>query len=437
MPVYLSIILLSSLSLAQAGAPRVKTKFGVVEGSYKTSEPGSRTFSAFQGLPYAQPPTGSLRFQPPRPNEVFYSPESPLSATSSTRQCPQVDPATGDFTGSEDCLVLNVFSPETSFDGEELHPVMVWIHGGGFQFGSANSEIYGPERLLEEDIVLVTINYRLGALGFLTSGDQAAPANVGLLDQRLALTWVRDNIRAFAGDPGQVTLFGESAGGISVSAHLASPGSQGLFHRAIAMSGVWAETPFLHVSKHPSEYGRALGDWLGCQDLEDTKLLVSCLQSKPAKDIVETSKSFPLFDFVPEPFIPVVDDWMETPVLPAPLDQVWKNPLNPEIPVMLGGTKDDGVLLLLQFLKDEELYSRVNENYVSELPALLLGVDPDVAKTDEGETATAQVLRDSYLPGDGKMSSEVTSQMVRLFTDVHFLAPIDKVGPHCLLTWLI
>ena len=373
MPRYLCIILMSSLSPVQPAVPRVETKFGAVEGSYKTSEPGSRIFSAFEGIPYALPPTGSLRFQPPRPTEEFYSPGSPLTATSSTRQCPQVDPATGDFAGSEDCLVLNVFSPETSFTGKELHPVMVWIHGGGFQFGSANSEMYGPERLLEEDVVLVTLNYRLGALGFLTSGDEEAPPNLGLLDQRLALRWVRDNIREFAGDPGQVTLFGESAGGISVTAHLASPGSQDLFHRAIAMSGVWAETPFLHTSKHPSEYCRALADWLGCPDLQNSGELVKCLRSKPAKDIVETSRSFPLFDFVPEPFIPVVDDWMETPVLPTPLHQVWKNPLNPEIPVMLGGNKDDGVLLLMQFLKDEELYSRVNENYVSELPVLLLG----------------------------------------------------------------
>ena len=372
-PLSLSIISLSRIALVSPHVPRVETSFGVVEGTYKTSEPGSRTFSSFEGIPYASPPIGSLRFQPPRPSDVFYQPSSPLSATSCGSQCPQVDRESGDFTGDEDCLRLNVFSSETSFDGQAAHPVMVWIHGGGFQFGSASSEMFGPERLLEEDIVLVTVNYRLGALGFLTSGDQEAPANVGLLDQRLALRWVRDNIRAFAGDPDQVTLFGESAGAISVMAHLASPGSQGLFQRAIAQSGVWGEAPFLHMSRQPAEYCRALAARLDCPDLQDTTQLVSCLRSKPAKDIVMESQHFAIFDFLPEPFIPVVDDWMETPVLPAPLHEVWKNPLNPKIPLMIGGNKDDGILFLLQFLKDGELYDRVNKNSATELPALLLG----------------------------------------------------------------
>eukprot|EP00091_Calanus_sinicus_P021392 TRINITY_DN6315_c0_g1_i1.p1 TRINITY_DN6315_c0_g1~~TRINITY_DN6315_c0_g1_i1.p1 ORF type:complete len:174 (-),score=32.85 TRINITY_DN6315_c0_g1_i1:369-890(-) len=127
---------------------------------------------------------------------------------------------------------------------------MVWIHGGAFRFGSSTSEHYGPERLLEEDIVLVSINYRMGPFGFLTTGDDIAPPDVGILDQRMALRWVQENIAAFAGDPERVTLFGESAGGISVMAHMASPGSRGLFHQAIAMSGVWGEMPFLHKSKN-------------------------------------------------------------------------------------------------------------------------------------------------------------------------------------------
>ena len=367
------IIFLSCVSLVYPGGPRVHTRFGPVVGTYKTSEPGSRTFSAFEGIQYGLPPTDSLRFQPPRPSDLVFASDSPLTATKCGNECPQLDRASGDFIGDEDCLYLNVFSSETVFDGESSLPVMVWVHGGGFQFGSASSEVYGPERLLEEDVVLVTVNYRLGALGFLTSGDQEAPPNVGLLDQRLALGWVRNNIRAFGGDPDRVTLLGESAGAVSVMAHLASPGSQGLFHRAIAMSGVWGEAPFLHLSRPPAHYSRALAARLGCQDLEDTKLLLTCLRSKDAKQIVTESQHFATFDFIPEPFIPVVDDWAETPFLPVPLHEVWTSPLSPEVPLMIGGNKDDGVLFLLQFLKDEKLFARVNDNLSTELPALLLG----------------------------------------------------------------
>jgi len=422
----LIIINCAQILCNEESTPKAKTKFGVIEGTFKTSDPSSRRFSSFEGIPYAVSPIESLRFKPPKKLDIFYPPNEPLKAEKLKKQCPQLDLASKEYTGHEDCLYLNVFSPETKFMTGVKHPVMVWIHGGAFQLGSSLSDFYGPERLLDEDVVLVTLNYRLGALGFLTTGDNAAPGNVGLLDQRMALEWVRDNIDAFAGDPERVTLFGESAGGMSVMAHLASPGSQGLFHGAIAQSGIWGEMPFLHNSKHPAEYGKSLARDLGCSD-DDSELLVKCLQSKDPKKIIEHSQKFATFDHIPEPFIPVVDNWLNEPVLPQPLDQVWAKIENIRIPLMIGGNKDEGVLFIVQFLKNGDLYKRVNENFSTELPALLLGVDPDDAAKDEGETATAETLRNSYLPGDGQMSSEVVQQMIRLFTDVHFLSPIDQV----------
>lgn len=408
--------------------PRAKTSFGIVEGSLKVSDPGSRTFSAFEGIPYAVPPIETLRFKPPEklPGDIFYKPHEPLKAFGAKNHCPQIDQLTGEYSGSEDCLYLNVFSPEREFLTGVKHPVMVWIHGGAFQFGSADPEMFGPERLLEEDIVLVTLNYRLGPLGFLTTGDDSAPPNVGLMDQRLALEWVRDNIEAFCGDPEQVTLFGESAGGISVMAHLASPQSQGLFHKVISMSGVWGEVPFLHMSKPPQHYSNILAENLGCPQ-SDSDGRVSCLQSKSPEDLIKEGQKFLLFDYMPQPFKPVVDSWMPNPVLPQALHEVWSNTESIKVPMMIGGTKDEGVFFAIQFLKDSLLYDRVNENTASELPTLLLGVDVDVAAGDEGETATAEVLRDSYLPGDGLLSEQKMAQMIRLFTDVHFLSPIDQV----------
>jgi len=406
--------------------PRVKTKLGLVEGTFKVSEPSTRTFSAFEGIPFAVPPIERLRFMPPLKASVFYMPHESLKATKFKAECPQYDIYAKEFKGTEDCLYLNVFTPETIFHGGVSYPVMVWIHGGGFQMGSSSSELYGPERLLEEDIVLVTINYRLGPFGFLTTGDDIAPPNVGILDQRMALRWVQENIQAFAGDPEKVTIFGESAGGISVMAHMASPGSRGLFHQAISMSGVWGEMPLVHKSKKPTDYTKKLATGLGCDVDKSSLHIIKCLQQKNVKEILEQAKSFRTFDFLPEPFSPVVDDYMRNPILPMPLHQVWNDPTFSPVPLMIGGNKDEGVLMLLEFLKDEKLYARVNENFSTELPALLLGVDPDAAVEDEGETATAEVLRNSYLPGDGNFSASSTEQMVRLFTDVHFLAPIDK-----------
>ena len=422
-------LLTASVLPGEEDRPRAKTAFGNVEGIFKLSEPSSRRFSSFEGIPYAVPPTGTLRFKPPvkLPEDVFYKPHEPLVADKFAGACPQIDRISGEYLGSEDCLHLNVFSPETSFSSGVKHPVMVWLHGGGFQFGSSSSEMFGPERLLEEDVVLVSLNYRLGPLGFLTTEDEAAPGNVGLLDQRLALEWVRDNIAAFSGDPDMVTLVGESSGGISVMAHLASPASRGLFHRAIAMSGVWAEAPLLHSSKPPASYAKLLASELGCDATGNSEEIVKCLEGKDQKDITETGAKFAEFDFIPEPFKPVVDSWNPSPVLPHPLHEVWTKAEIPDIPLMIGGNRDEGVLFMLEFLKTESLYARVNDKLSTLLPALLLGVDPEDAKRDEGETATAEVLRNSYLPGDGSMSPDAIPQMIKLFTDVHFLSPIDQV----------
>ena len=407
--------------------PLVHTRLGAVRGTFSLTEPSSRTFAAFQGIPYAAPPTGTLRFQPPRSLDTFPGP-APLRATEGGAACPQLELTGGAVTGAEDCLTLNVFSPETVFGrGAARHPVMVWLHGRGFQLGSASAEMFGPERLLEEDLVLVVVQYRLGPLGFLTTGDEAAPPNLGLLDQRLALAWVRDNIAAFAGDPDTVTLAGQGAGGTSVLAHLASPGSRGLFHRGLAMSGVWGEAPGLHLSRPPAHYARTLGAALGCTEARSAAL-VACLQAAAPGQLLEAAAQLREFDFLPEPFKPVVDSWMGgAAVVPAALHEVWAQETVPRLPLLLGGTSEEGVLQLLHFLRDPALYARVNEDAARLLPALLLGVDPEAAAEDEGEAATAAVLRDSYLPGSGALAPGAHEEMVKLFTDVHFLSPMEQV----------
>jgi para-nitrobenzyl esterase len=202
----------------------------------------------FLGIPFAAPPVGELRWRPPAPAAPW---SGTLQASRFGSSCPQRPSTLGTPSENEDCLYLNVWTPDPA-PAEPL-PVMVWFHGGGNEFGSAGDDIplglggkiFDGQLLAERrGVVVVTINYRLGKLGFfahpaLAAEDAAYPyaGNQGLLDQRAALEWVRDEILPFGGDPGNVTIFGESAGSVDVCLQIAAPGSRGLFHRAISESG--------------------------------------------------------------------------------------------------------------------------------------------------------------------------------------------------------
>ncbi|HEV2083216.1 MAG TPA: carboxylesterase family protein [Brevundimonas sp.] len=197
---------------------------------------------AFKGIPYAAPPVGPLRWTPPRPPAAW---EHARDASSYGAICIQPpangDPGVGPLPMSEDCLTLNVWAPEGARD----LPVMVWLHGGGYNNGSGTAALYDGSALARRDVVVVTINYRLGRLGFFDhpalAADRAADqpaANYGVMDQIAALEWVRENVAAFGGDPSNVTIFGESAGGVAVTQLMIAPGARGLFHRAAIQSGL-------------------------------------------------------------------------------------------------------------------------------------------------------------------------------------------------------
>ncbi|WP_229074481.1 carboxylesterase/lipase family protein [Actinoplanes sp. DH11] len=209
----------------------IRTDAGPVSGA---ATDGTRTFT---GIPYAAPPIGDLRWRPPRPATPW---TSPLDATRPAPLCAQQGDHLGTSSLAEDCLYLNVTTPHTA-SPHGPRPVIVWLHGGSFKDGGGH--LYPARRLAAQgDVVVVTVNYRLGALGFLAhplldDADRGgASGNFGLADQQAALRWVQRNATAFGGDPGNVTLAGESAGGTSVCAHLATPASAGLFHRAIIQS---------------------------------------------------------------------------------------------------------------------------------------------------------------------------------------------------------
>ena len=196
---------------------------------------------AFLGVPFAKPPIGERRFTAPEPLDPWTGTLDAIEFGDAAPQDPFV-PASFRATvpESEDCLSLNVYTP--ALDGAR-RPVLFWIHGGGFSHGSGSQAAYDGGPLAERgDVVVVTINYRVGALGYLYLGGHGgdawgAAANVGQLDQIAALQWVHDNIERFGGDPGNVTIFGQSAGGVAVSTLLAMPAANVLFHKAIAQSG--------------------------------------------------------------------------------------------------------------------------------------------------------------------------------------------------------
>jgi len=234
-----TIVFLASLAMTTVAAAQVKTTGGLVKGT--TSTDGR--IHAFKGIPFAAAPVGELRWKEPRPAPPW---DGVRDAAEFGSQCVQGQ-IFGDITfpkpASEDCLNLNIWTPAAA--ASDRLPVMVWIHGGGFQAGAGREPRHDGEALARKGVVVVTINYRLGIFGFFSHPEltkesgRNASGNYGMLDQVAALSWVQENIAAFGGNPQNVTIFGESAGSFAVSALMASPLAVGLFHRAIGESGAY------------------------------------------------------------------------------------------------------------------------------------------------------------------------------------------------------
>ncbi|GHH45525.1 carboxylesterase/lipase family protein [Streptomyces candidus] len=307
-----------------AGDTTVATRYGPVRGT------ADERAADYLGIPYAAPAVGGLRWKPPAKPARW---TGVRDATVPGNPCMQTDSSTpwGDLAGpgtpSEDCLYLNVHTPvERSLRGR---PVMVWVHGGGFRIGSGT--FYdGGELAARGDVVVVTLNYRLGAFGYLAhpglAGESAdgTSGNYGLLDQQAALRWVRQNIAAFGGDAGNVTVFGESAGGGSVCQHLVSPRAAGLFDRAIAQSGCGFPLP---TQESQQRTGATWAGSLGCAD-------VACLRGKPAGELLTASTS-PAARWVPN---------VDGRVLPLQIADALESGKFRRVPVLQGTTADEGRL---------------------------------------------------------------------------------------------
>ncbi len=300
---------------------------------------------AFSGVPFARPPVGVLRWQPPQPPEPW---TGIREATEFGPIAPQTPPIPGvaipgdPVDQDEDCLTLNLWTP--ALDGRR-RPVMVWVHGGGFTTGSGSSLLYrGGDLARHGDVVVVTFNYRLGALGFLghpalSTGTAAGQVgNWGLADQVAALHWVRRHVGDFGGDPGNVTLFGESAGAMSISALLGVPAARGLFHKAVVESG----PPYTHSLDRARHAAEDLGSLLGLPELTR-----EALTPVPADQLVaataELQNRRPRAGELPLPFLPVVDGRF----LPRRPEAAVAAGEAASVPLLIGTTRDELTFFVL------------------------------------------------------------------------------------------
>ncbi len=305
----------------------VATQQGKVHG--KTINDGK--VKAFLGLPYAAPPVGDLRWKAPQPPAKW---KSERDATSFGAHCAQgkvfEDMIFQDAAGSEDCLFLNVYMPANAKPKSKL-PVMFWIHGGGYSGGASSEPRHNGDFMPTKDVVLVTINYRLGVFGFLATADLAkeangAAGNYGLQDMVAALEWVKANIVKFGGDPGNVTIFGESAGSFAVSTLMAAPDARGLFHKAIGESGAPFNGALAYDSLEARE--KADGAWvdsLGVKSLAE-------LRAVPTDKILDAAKG------KKGGFPPDIDGKLLT----EPVEATYVAGRQAHVPLLAGWNKDEG-----------------------------------------------------------------------------------------------
>ncbi len=315
---------------ATAGA-EVRTTGGLVEGT--TVADGK--VRVYKGIPYAAPPVGELRWKPPQPAAPW---TGVRQATAFGPQCMQgtiFSDIVFDRPASEDCLYLNVWTPAAP--AATPRPVMVWIHGGGFQAGAASEPRHDGHHLVQKDVVLVTLNYRLGVFGFLAHPEMAEEdgnvvGNFALLDMIAALRWVRENAAAFGGDPDNVTIFGESAGSFAVSALMASPKARGLFHKAIGESGAFFGPTLAEATREAAvERGAAFAEGLGATSLE-------ALRALPADAVLAAALKA-------QPWFGVIVDGQ---VLEAPVAETFAAGRQAAVPLLAGWNRDEsrgGVVL--------------------------------------------------------------------------------------------
>ena len=363
----------------------VETSQGTLKGVWAKSHTGLR---AFHGIPYALPPTGELRWQPPQPAASWTGTRNASQAGAACWQPINVDEwvwSRGEFERSEDCLYLNIWSGQSSHNA----PVMVWFHGGAHTGGMAHEQIFDGSELANKGVVLVSVNYRLGPLGFLAhpalsaESEHNSSGNYGLLDNIAALQWVQTNIDKFGGDANNVTIFGQSAGSQSVCSLMVSPLAQGLFHKAIGQSAACVN-PVPASDPSGLERGARLVD-----ALDTGSNLTAMRQSSPqqlldAADASQWQRQSRI----------VIDGW----VIPSQPDTLFAEGKQAKIPLLLGSLANEGNQLfpLNSELSQEQLVDFVTAMMGAELAPQLLALYQDELAESPG-MAQRDMLTDQFM----------------------------------------
>lgn len=363
------------------------------------------THRTFQGIPFAAPPVGELRWRDPQPVQRW---TGLRDATQPAPRCAQPS-AFGTGSTSEDCLYLNVTTPHGHGSARtgRLRPVMVWLHSGGFAFGAGDQ--YGALRLSTgAEAVVVTVNYRLGAFGYFGYPGLDGSGTFGLADQLAALRWVQRNARAFGGDPDNVTLFGESAGGISACGHLTSPLAQGLFHRAIIQSGPCSVPGMLASQQAVEANGATAATNLGCADLE-------CLRQLPVERLLTVHTTFRLPAY-------------NTRVWPREPAQALRDGQYYRIPVLFGTTRDEQTYItVLQYprpIPPEDYPAALAQRFGADLVDSVLARYP-LNGDNDARPELASVLTDAVWACPTAEDSRQLAQR----TQVHGYEFADRTAP--------
>ncbi|CAH0715111.1 unnamed protein product, partial [Brenthis ino] len=369
---------------------------GEFRGGYNVTRRG-RQFETYRGIRYAEPPVGELRFQPPK---LILEYKSPVDAREDGPACPL--PALPGYPVDEDCLTINVYTPLKKDRSKPL-PVIFFMHPGGFYSFTGRSDLAGPHYLLDRDLVLVTINYRLGSLGLLSTGDKLAPGNNAFKDQVAALKWVQRNIAAFGGDPNCVTIAGTSAGSTSVMLHMISPMSKGLFHRGISMSG----SPIMSSPTPDNYYQLAVkqAELLNCPTT-NSKVIIDCLKTKPWRELGDSLNSFYEFGF--DPILiwgPVIekDFGQERFLSIEPADAIKQGKMH-TVPYIVSQTHDELFWMAFTVLRNQTLRDKMNAEWESVAPiSFLLPPQPAHAAA----ALRRQYLHDQPLRDDAQSATDL------------------------------
>ncbi|XP_058804192.1 juvenile hormone esterase-like [Phymastichus coffea] len=383
---------------------------GTLKGLKTTTVLSGKPYCSFKGIPYAKPPIGQHKFDPPVAPDPWIG---VLDATNHRQTCVFFCMMKQGIVGDEDCLYLNVYTPDVNKDAKRA--VMIFIHPGGFNAGSGDDDVYGPDFLIEQDVVVVTFNSRLGAPGFLSTGDANAPGNAGMKDQVMVLKWVKENIKNFGGCPNRVTIFGESSGSASVQFHMMSPMSRGLFKRAIMQSGS-ALNPFALIY-NPKDMAFKLGETLGIKTT-DTKELVDKLRELSVQDIVtasqEVAKTMNHMNGHMGAFTPVVEPDVGQDIFLTndPWTLVKKDDIA-DVPLMIGVALDETAFITPMFLPNAEMMDQHFDMFIPD----------DLNVTDAKRKEMSDMLRKFYFDGKA-LTADAKAQFTMMTSDIFFDAGI-------------